>query len=189
MKILNIEVIGESALLQHDDKTANPMNPYTKRLKEITGKRKKTDEDIFQIAKIEWEASLYHTEKDGYFIKAECFEGTFLTAAKAFKLGNVFKQAVSIPKNPKLKFSENHLNPDRLFEITEYRDIRTVKVGMQKVMRCRPIFNEWSCKFELWYDETRIDESTLFQVLQYAGNYIGVCDYRPKFGRFNVKQL
>jgi len=189
MKILKLEINGESPLLQHDDKTANPFNPFTKRLKEISGKRKKTEDDLLAMAEIEWEASLYYNQKDGYHIKAECFEGTFLSAAKAFKLGQVFKQSVSVPINPKLNFRDNTLLPADLFKKDEYKDFRTVKISTSKILRCRPIFQEWSCTVEVWFDEVRIDEIDLMQILNYSGKYIGVCDYRPKFGRFNLKKI
>lgn len=189
MKTIKIRVTGLSPLLQHDDKTANPFNPFTKRLKEISGKRKKTEDDLLDMARIEWEASLYYTPDAGYFIKAECFEGTFLAAAKAFKQGTTFKQAVAIPSNPVFEFKHSKLSPDQLFAMDEYKDFRTVKVMNSKVLRCRPIFTNWACTVELWYDELRFDESDMIRIVEYAGKYIGVCDYRPKFGRFNVEVL
>lgn len=184
MKTLNVRIEGICPLLQHDDKTANPFNPYTKRLKEISSKRKKTEDDLLAMARIEWEASLYYTKKDGYFIKAECFEASLLAAAKSKKLGTIFKQAVSIPDNPAFHFKDEKKTPEQLFEMDEYKDFRTVKVTTSKIIRCRPVFENWYCDVCIWYEETRLDESELLQVLEYAGRYIGVCDYRPKYGRF-----
>lgn len=189
MKILKFKIEGVAPLLQHDDKTANPFNEYTKKMKAISSKRKKTEDDLFEMASIEWEASLYHTQQKGYFIKAECFEGTFLAAAKSFKLGQVFKQAFRIPTDPVFKFKHNKLTPSELFQMDEYKDFRTVKVNNSKILRCRPIFNEWSTVIEIWYDETRLDESDILKFVEYGGKYIGVCDYRPKFGRFNATQI
>ena len=189
MKILKFKIEGIAPLLQHDDKTANPFNEYTKRLKEISGKRKKTDEDLLEMAKIEWNASLYHTSQKGYFIKAECFEGSLLAAAKAFKQGTIFKQAVRIPTDPVFKFKHQKLTPVELFQMDEYKDFRPVKVNNSKILRCRPIFNEWETQIEIWFDETRLDDSDILRIVDYAGKYIGVCDYRPKFGRFNASLL
>jgi hypothetical protein len=186
MKTLNVRFEGICPLLQHDDKIANPFNPFAKRLKELTSKRKKTEDDLLAIARVDWEASLYYTKKDGYFIKAECFEATLLNAAKSKKLGNVFKQAVSIPDNPAFRFKDEKKTPEQLFQMDEYKDVRTVKVGTSKTTRCRPVFENWYCDVSIWYEETRLDESELLQVLEYAGRYIGVCDYRPKYGRFSV---
>lgn len=186
MKTLKFKIEGICPLLQHDDKTANPFNEYTKQLKAISGKRKKTEDDLFEMARIEWSASLYHTPKKGYFIKAECFEASLLAGAKSKKLGTIFKQAVSIPDEPTFHFKDDNKTPAQLFEIDAYKDFRTVKVQQSKILRCRPIFNEWSCEIEVWYEETRIDETDILQIVEYAGRYIGICDYRPKYGRFNA---
>lgn len=175
--------------MQHDDKTANPFNEYTKRLKAISGKRKKTDEDYMELAAIEWAASLYHTPNKGYFIKAECFEGTFLAAAKAFKQGTIFQQSVRIPIDPVFRFKHDKLIPDELYKLDEYKDLRNVKINKVKILRCRPIFNEWSTEIEIWYDEERLNEADIINFAEYGGRYIGVCDYRPKYGRFSVKVL
>ena len=53
MKILKFRFESVSPLLQHDDKMANPFNDYTKRMKAISSKRKKTDDDLMEIARIE----------------------------------------------------------------------------------------------------------------------------------------
>jgi hypothetical protein len=189
MKTLKFKIEGVCPLLQHDDKTANPFNDYTKELKAISGKRKKTEDDLLEMARIEWSASLYHTEKKGYYMKAECFEASLLAAAKSKKLGTAFKQAVRIPDDPIFHFKDENKTPKQLFAINEYKDFRTVKVMTSKVLRCRPIFNEWYCEIELWYDESRIDEGELIQIAEYAGRFIGICDYRPKFGRFSATRI
>lgn len=189
MKTLRFKIEGNCPLLMHDDKTANPFNEYTKQLKVISAKRKKTEDDLLGMARIEWTASLYHTEQAGYFIKAECFEATFLAAAKSKKLGTAFKQAVRIPDNPVFHFKHEKLQPEQLFDMDAYKDFRTVKIGTSKILRCRPIFNDWYCEIELWYDETRLDEAELQEIVAYAGRFVGVCDYRPKFGRFVATEI
>ncbi len=189
MKTLLFHIEGVSPLLQHDDKAANPFNEYTKRLKAISSKRKKTEDDLLAMANIEWLAALYYTPQDRYFMKAECFEGSFLGAAKAKKLGKTFKEAVSIPINPSFHFKHEELLPEQLFEMDEYKDFRTIKIQRSKVLRCRPIFNEWNCQVELWYEETRFDKQEIIDIVNYAGRYIGICDYRPKYGRFKVTEI
>lgn len=189
MKTLRFKIEGASPLLMHDDKTANPLNEYSKKLKPLNAKRKKTDEDYAKIAEIEWEASLYYSKDKGYYIKGDCFAASFLAAAKSKKLGTAFKQSVSIPDDPVLVFPHMKLTPDKLFEKTQYVDMRTVKVKMNKIMRCRPIFNEWSCEVTIFFDETRLDEAEIEQIVEYAAQYIGVCDYRPKFGRFTAERI
>ena len=82
----------------------NPFNDYTKRMKAISSKRKKTDDDLMEMARIEWMASLYHTERKGYYMKAECIEAAMLAAAKDKKLGKAFQAAVSVPDDPVFHF-------------------------------------------------------------------------------------
>ena len=50
MKSIKVKLSGSSALLMHSDRFANPLDPLTKAHKELTGKRKKTDDDHIAIA-------------------------------------------------------------------------------------------------------------------------------------------
>lgn len=36
------------------------------------------------------------------------------------------------------------------------------------------------------YDETKMDLDTITTALEYAGSYVGLCDSRPKYGKFCV---
>jgi hypothetical protein len=189
MKILKYKAIGTAPLLMHSDKTANPLNSYTKKLKEFTGKRNKTDDDHLAIAEIEFEASLYWNERQGYFIPSANIEATLLASAKHFKLGQLWKQAAVVINDAPLIFRHSKLPPAELFKLPQYVDIRTVKVQASKNMRCRPIFHEWNFEFEVMLDEGKLNESQVDQVIKNAGSYIGIADWRPKFGRFEVEKL
>lgn len=189
MKKLRFRIESAGPLLQHDDKAANPFNEYARQMKAISSKRKKTEDDLWELARIEWVAGLYYTPEEGYYLKAECLEGAFCEAAKAKKLGKVFKEAMRIPNNPAFRFEHEELPPERLFQRKEYRDMRTVKIQRSKVLRCRPIFHQWYCEFDMWYEETRLNEQDIRDVADYAGMYIGLCDYRPKYGLFEVKTV
>jgi hypothetical protein len=67
-----------------------------------------------------------------------------------------------------------------------------VKVGTSKVMRTRPIFNEWSATFTLCMDSEVVDLPTVRQSLEAAGRLVGVGDWRPgapkggSYGRFVI---
>lgn len=138
------------------------------------------------MARIEWMASLYYTPQNGYFMKAECFEGALYEAAKAKKLGKVFREAVRAVENPAFRFKHEKLVPEKLFLREEYKDFRTVKNRSQRIVRCWPIFRQWSCRVEVRYDRTRLNERQVVDAMNYAGMYIGLCDYRPRYGRFAV---
>ena len=79
-----------------------------------------------------------------------------------------------------------HLNPE--WEV----DIRSVIINRARIMRHRPVFNEWALKFQLDIEEDEIDPTVVKEVLEYAGKRVGIGDFRPEkggsFGRFHVTE-
>ena len=65
-------------------------------------------------------------------------------------------------------------------------DRRMVRIGTARIMRVRPIMNEWGLDFELEVINKDIDLKKLNEILVYSGQYVGIGDYRPKYGRFIV---
>ncbi len=51
-----IVAINGPILMMHNGRTKDPLDPYAKALKKLTGKRKKTDADYLEISRLEWEA-------------------------------------------------------------------------------------------------------------------------------------
>jgi len=184
MKTVQFTIESVSPMLMHSDRTANPLNSHAKALKAITGKRKKTDEDHYEIAKLEFIASCYHNGK--WHIPSANFEAMLLASAKHFKLGTTIKQALLVPDDAEFVFDDNKLTPTDLFKIDDYVDQRTVKVGMAKTIRTRPIFNSWTVKFTCWLDVDKMNVEQLVQIVENAGRYVGLGDYRPRYGRFQI---
>ena len=59
-----------------------------------------------------------------------------------------------------------------------------------RILRYRPIFESWSIEFELEIEENLIDKTMIRHVVDDAGNYCGIGDFRPArkgpHGRFSV---
>lgn len=57
--------------------------------------------------------------------------------------------------------------------------VKRAKIGQQKHIRVRPQFTNWEARgsFAVWDDQ--IDEKALGQILEYAGQYKGLGDWRP----------
>jgi hypothetical protein len=185
MKTVEFTIKSISPMLMHSDRTANPLNEYTKKLKALTGKRKKTDDDHAAIAKLEFIASCYYN-KNGWYIPAANFEAMLLASAKHFKLGTTVKQALLVPDDAIFDFNDRKLSPEDIFSIDDYVDTRTVKVGTSKTMRTRPIFHEYEVTFACWLDTDKMNVEQLKQIVENAGRYVGLGDYRPRYGRFEV---
>jgi hypothetical protein len=191
MKSLKYQATGVATLLMHSDVTANPLHPLTKELKALTSKRKKTDEDYERIAKAEFIASLYWKKDSGFFMPAKNIDATLLGSAKMFKLGVLWKQGAFVDTDAPFVFPHSKLSPPDLYEYKDmlYRDMQTVKIGTSKTVRCRPAFNEWSFDFTIIIDEAKLNERQVDEIVENAGRYVGICDYRPRYGKFNVTKL
>lgn len=187
MKTIKITVKSVSPMLMHSDRTANPLNEHTKRIKAVTSKRKKTDDDHLELARLEFIASCYHNGTN-YYIPSANFESMLLASAKHFKLGTIIKQALIVPDDASFDFKMKNTPPEHLFEVQEYVDQRTVKIGTAKTIRTRPIFNDWKCTFTAWLDTDKMNIEEFIKLVENAGRYVGLGDYRPRYGRFDIEK-
>jgi hypothetical protein len=187
LNTIKVRITGTRPLLMHSDKFADPLNPLTKAHKELTGKRKKTDEDHALIAKSEWMGGLYIDSK-GPYIPGVNIEAAMIGGGKLSKLGTQLKRSVEIlDEKCHLEYS-GPKSAEALWEAGFY-DARSVKVQTARLMRYRPMFREWSCIAEVAYDPDSINREQVIKCLEDGGQYCGVGDYRPKFGRFSVEVL
>lgn len=185
METIKIKVTGISPLLMHSDRFANPLDPLTKAHKELTSKRKKTDDDHEAIARSEWNGSLY-IDEHGPFIPGQNFDASIIAGAKMQKLGSTVKRAVQVLDDRVYIEYDGPKKADALF-VPEFIDVRGVKVGTAKIMRCRPIFRKWAAEFSVAFNPEQINRGELIKAVSDAGQLVGVCDYRPRFGKFNVE--
>jgi len=61
-----------------------------------------------------------------------------------------------------------------------------VVISRSRVMRSRPEFKEWECSFTIEVINEDLDKTVLKEILESAGKYKGVGDFRPEYGRFEV---
>jgi hypothetical protein len=58
-----------------------------------------------------------------------------------------------------------------------------------RIMRYRPRLDRWSLAFTIHILDEQLSTETVQQILDHAGRYVGIGDYRPKFGRFTVAKF
>jgi hypothetical protein len=69
-------------------------------------------------------------------------------------------------------------------------DVRPVVVQGNRILRARPRFDDWALAFEIVNsDPTIIHADTLERILEDAGKYYGLGDFRPEFGTFRVEEF
>jgi hypothetical protein len=72
---------------------------------------------------------------------------------------------------------------------------KRAKIGNSKHIRVRPKFTNWSLKGVLMVIDDQITEGILGSILEYAGRYKGLGDWRPssptpgRFGTFDVQSI
>lgn len=184
MKNLKVTWKGITPLIMHSCQCVNPLHPIAKELKKYTSKKKKTDEDLITISNLEWESGAYWKDGLGLYIPAENVEATIVNGGKANKKGTDIQKYcnvtdIYIPFN----YGEN-LTKEELINNYEYRDTRVMTVMRSKILRTRPRFDQWNITFNMQYDEDKIDIETIINAIEYAGQYVGLCDSRPKYGKF-----
>ena len=186
MKKLQVTWKGLTPLIMHSCQCVNPLHPISKELKKYTGKRTKTDEDYEIISDLEWEGGLYWKDGLGLYIPAENIEATLRNGAKANKKGKDVEKFLSVETMyAPLSYGEE-LTKEQLKADLQYRDVRPMTINRAKILRTRPRFDMWAVTFILIYDESKIDVETIVNAMDFAGNYVGLCDSRPKYGKFTA---
>lgn len=186
MEILKLKITGTSPLMMHSDKLANPLDPATKAHKSLTSKRKKVDEDHLAIAKSEFISGCYWHESCGFYVPGQNLDATFLAGAKLQRMGTHWRRGALVLENRVKLLHAGPASPEALWESPSNVDCRGVKVGMAKIMRYRPIFLEWAAELTVHVNTDVLDLEEARKAIEDAGTLIGVCEFRPRFGRFEV---
>lgn len=185
---VQIRLQGVSPLLCHNGQTADPRNTYAKAMKAVSSKRKKTDADLDELARLEWLAGLYRFG-DQLVIPDYVLESTMINGAKKSKRGPQAKCGLFFTEHAVLEFAgkPDVINDETLAEMFASGDFTHtigVKVSMSKVMRTRPIFRNWSLSALCQYDPDVLNQRDVEEIAVDAGRLVGVGDWRPKHGRF-----
>lgn len=181
---LTYEIRGLCPILLHNGQTADPLNHYAKEIKKISSKRNKTDADIEQMMMLEWQAGLY-VDKNVVVIPDTVLLGMITAAAKKIKKGPQAKSGIFVQGN----FPLQHDGPKDLKKMwadERFRLTAKVTVNRNSIMRTRPKFDNWSLEFPVEIDTELINESDLTDILKIGGKQIGIGDWRPRYGRFEV---
>jgi len=178
---------------------------------------KKQTTSAFEGSPWEWRARTYWSDEGiGLYIKADCIETCVLYASKrgSFKVNKKAaanyiaggfiispdKNKLTLPadssKDLKKLASKGPdafpISKDKIGTLPDFVDVRTVVIRATKGRNCRyrtMIPAGWSAllKGEMLHDEVKPD--FLETLLAFAGNFQGLMDYRPKYGRFTVKSF
>ena len=182
---IKVTIEGIAPIILHNAQLSDPINPIVRNMKKLTGKRIKTDADYKAIADLEWQGSLYVTEKGRVIIPGVNIEGMLVVAAKKVKLGKLFTAGLLCDGDWELEY-EGPKKVESLIKDNNFRIVTSVVVQRARIMRTRPVFKVWSLSFELSYLPDVLNPEQIKTALITGGQIIGLCDWRPKYGRFEL---
>ena len=187
---VEVRIVGTAPLLMHNGRLSNPLDPAAKRMKEITAKKKKTDEDHLALARAEWDGSLYLDDEGRPCIPGEMLDAMMAEGAKKTKLGKLFKSAVFTDAGSYPLVYDGPKDIEKLYADGKFIDSRGVRNQMNRVQRTRPRFNKWSLEFAVTIiPGAGVNPKDVCGALETAGLLVGIGDFRPRFGRFTVEKF
>lgn len=172
----------------HNEQLSDPLNKWAKLLREISKKRNKTEDDLVEMSRREWFGGLYFDDNIGPHVPERCLERMLRDAAAKSKRGKDVVAGLMVVDPAKLEY-KGPRGADDLWKAGDYVLRASVGVGQQRVIRSRPLFRDWSLTFVVNYDETVLEASDIDGFVGVAGRLIGLCDWRPKYGRFNLEKV
>jgi len=193
METFTLQFTGLAPLLMHRPTLVNPLDPVKQEIARYTGKRKKTIEDYEIIARLEWEAGLYHDSEIGPYLPGQNIEICLRDSGKISKQGAAISRAVivledKVPVQYRGPRGTNGAGVQELWD-ANYKDMRPVGVQQNSPIRCRPKFPQWQLVVPIGLQTNVLDPDDLYAIAERAGVMIGIGDYRPRFGRFDVERM
>jgi len=184
-----VRISGVSPLLMHSCQLVDASNPYTKKIKAITNKtaKKRTDTDALDLIELEFNGSLYFDDGIGPFLPGTNLEGAIRDGARTERKGKDIESGFVVEQDMIPLQYDGPRTREGLYENKRFVDFRVISLpNKSKLMRTRPRFDNWSAEFEIMCIDELLSIKDVERFISIAGRVKGLCDYRPKFGRFVV---
>lgn len=192
MKTIKLKFTGVRPLLMHNGRLADPTDEIVKAMKLITdkGSKKMTESDHENRNALEYKGSLYWDEKLGPYIPNDNIERCIQLGAQKSRQGkDVAAVVFCTQEKMKLEY-DGPRSIERLYADPRFILRKGVSVKKNRVIRVRPMFpTGWTLTCELEFDETMVNGKDIIKHAINAGSFIGIGDWRPKFGRFICEVL
>ena len=192
MKVL-LKLEGQSALVMHNERLADPLDEFTRAIGAVSKKRQKTEADHLEIARLEFYGGLYANpmipgpaEVNGQVpcIPAWNIIRCLQDGGKRHKRGaDVLRGVYPLDESALLTY-DGPASAEELWKEGGFALRKTVGVQRSRTVRTRPIFSEWQAELPVEVDSTVFDLDTLQHIWKDAGVYAGLGEMRPVYGRF-----
>jgi len=168
MKI-NVKIKGTAPLLLHKFATEEKVSSRAKKV---------------YVPEEEAEKVVYRNEKGQVFIPSTHFKGAMIKSAVDFQFKGKKTYKEYIKSGIFIEDNEIILTPQEYVV-----NNMPVVISRSRIMRSRPEFKDWKCEFILEIADEALDYRVVKEILEMAGKYKGVGDFRPEYGRFSVEEF
>lgn len=181
--VLRLDGSG-SALLMHNERLQDPLDPFCRAVAEIAGKRNKTDADHLELGHREFLGGLY-TNGNGPCLPAFNILRCLQEGAKRLKRGkDVLRGVFPLVEEVDVLY-QGPREPEKLWKERETFSLRKgVVVSGRKVTRTRPLFRDFAAELPVEIDPIIFDLDDVGFCWENAGRFEGIGDNRPIYGRF-----
>lgn len=185
MKEYKIKIEGVTPYMQHrmDDQK---LEEWEKNRKLIIER-----DDVAKEDQVRAEFHSYR-DKEGFFIPTEQIRGSLIGAGAMVKskVGNSRKSMKNIVAGMFMIKEEKCRLPSD-YEIDKRSAVNRNIKG--RVITIRPKWEKWDVEFTLQVDNDTITKETVKEIIENAGQYIGIGSFRPTnngmFGRFKLNTI
>ena len=186
-----IELTGTSPLLHHNPRMVDPEFELNRQIKALTSKRKKTDDDIRVIERLEWYGGLY--DLNGVIVQPTSkVRKCLINTARISKAGKMIERALILPDMYVAQGYDGPRDIDQVFADKRFHSRLSVGVnGKKRVMRVRPSFFPWSIVVNgLFVEDAGLNWDEFQHIVELAGVVEGIGDNRVNgYGRFIGKAV
>jgi hypothetical protein len=185
LKKIDFRIKGVCTLIVHNGMLADPLYPFTKQIKTISSKRKKTDQDYQDLADLEWRGGLYLNDKLHPIMPGANIQAMLIEGAKKDKRGNDFKAGVFVEEDPEIIYD----GPKDIEELAKNKNFSLrapVVINNSRIIRTRPCFPNWELEFTVSYNTTILNADDVKQALEKGGRQAGLGTWTPMHGRFEI---
>lgn len=183
-----VTITGTAPLLMHNPRMVDPNFDLNRQIKALTSKRKKTDEDLKQIERLEWYGGLYTDDLDPNLIvqPTSKLRKCLINTAKINKLGKSLERALSFSTLNVPLIYDGPKDIDAVWAIPAFTSRLSVGVQGKRIMRVRPKFFPWKMVVSgVFIEDAGMNPDEFVRIVELAGLVEGIGDNRVNgYGRF-----
>lgn len=179
-----VTLTGVTPLLMHNAQLSDPFNQVVRDMKRINAKKtKKTDDDMIEVARLEFTGGLYFEPELGPVVPVKMIHASTLNGAKITRdRPTVVRAGLQYDQ---LAYKLEYDGPRDIDSLwgdgtSKYVSRESISVQSSRVMRTRPVFDDWAVNFTVEFDTAELDAERYVEFVQKAGKMVGIGDWRPE---------